>query len=107
MRPWCMMASDDKIMGVMDFLVNKMGLDASLVARRPKLISLSLEKRIVPRSAVYQVLLSKGLIKSDGISLATVLEPPEKWFLEKIVNRHKDEAPEILKLYKEKLDQAK
>ncbi|PSS01495.1 Transcription termination factor like [Actinidia chinensis var. chinensis] len=107
MRPWCMMASDDKITGVMDFLVNKMGLDASLVARRPKLISLSLEKRIVPRSAVYQVLLSKGLIKSDGISLATVLEPPEKWFLEKIVNRHKEEAPELLKLYQEKLDLAK
>ncbi|PSR85135.1 Transcription termination factor like [Actinidia chinensis var. chinensis] len=107
LRPWCMTVSEDKINGVMDFLVNKMGLDSSFVARRPKLISLSLEKRIVPRCAVYQVLLSKGLIKSNGISLSTLLQSPEKCFLEKVVDKHKEETPDLLKLYKKKLDLAK
>ncbi|GFZ21828.1 hypothetical protein Acr_29g0009900 [Actinidia rufa] len=103
-HPWCMTASEDKINGVMDFLVNKMGLESSLVARRPKLISLSLEKRTVPRCAVYQVLLSKGLINSNAISLMTLLMTSEKLFLEKLVNRHKEEAPELMQLYKGKLD---
>ncbi|PSR85137.1 Transcription termination factor like [Actinidia chinensis var. chinensis] len=104
LQPECMMASEEKIVGVMDFLVNKMGLESSLVARRPKLTTLSLEKRIVPRCAVYQILLLKGLINSNGISLTTLLQSSEKRFLENVVNRHKEEAPEILELYKEKLD---
>ncbi|XP_028053244.1 uncharacterized protein LOC114257661 [Camellia sinensis] len=33
--PWCMIASEHKIMRVMDFLVNKMGWESSLVARSP------------------------------------------------------------------------
>ncbi|GFZ19036.1 hypothetical protein Acr_27g0007750 [Actinidia rufa] len=102
--PWCMTVSENKINRVMEFLVNKMGLESSLVASRPKLVSLSLEKRTVPRCAVYQVLLSKGLIKSNAISLMTLLVSPEKRFIEKIVNRYKDEAPELLKLSTEKLD---
>ncbi|XP_057485671.1 transcription termination factor MTERF15, mitochondrial-like [Actinidia eriantha] len=106
-HPWCMMISEDKISAAMDFLVNKMGAKISLVAQTPVLLSFSLKKRIVPRSAVYQMLLSKGLIKSNSISLTSLLIPPEKWFLEKLVNRHKNEAPELLRLYKEKLDLAK
>uniref|UniRef100_A0A5B7BJP6 Mitochondrial transcription termination factor family protein n=1 Tax=Davidia involucrata TaxID=16924 RepID=A0A5B7BJP6_DAVIN len=105
-HPWCMMASEDKITGVMDFFVNKMGWESSIVARRPGLISLSLEKRIVPRCLVYQDLLSKGLIKKD-FSLATMLECPEKLFLKKVVRCCKEEAPEVLKLYQEKLDLSK
>ncbi|PSR85145.1 Transcription termination factor like [Actinidia chinensis var. chinensis] len=106
-NPWCMAASEDKINGVMNFLVNNMGMESSLVVKRTKLISLSLEKRIVPRCAAYQVLLSKGLIKSNGISLMTLIMSSEKQFLEKVVNRHKEEAPELLKLYKENLDLSK
>ncbi|XP_057481117.1 uncharacterized protein LOC130768129 [Actinidia eriantha] len=102
--PWCMTVSENKINRVMEFLVNKMGLESSLVASRPKLVSLSLEKRTVPRCAVYQVLLSKGLIMSNAISLMTLLVSSEKRFIEKVVNRYKDEAPELLKLSTEKLD---
>ncbi|XP_057485877.1 uncharacterized protein LOC130772156 [Actinidia eriantha] len=49
------------------------GLESSHVVKRTKVISLSLEKRIVPRCAAYQVLLSKELIKSNGISLMTLI----------------------------------
>ncbi|THG21752.1 hypothetical protein TEA_028411 [Camellia sinensis var. sinensis] len=86
-NPWCMMASEEKIMAVMDFYVNTMGWESSRIARRPKFVSLSLEKRIVPRCSVVQVLLSKGLIDKKRLRLATLLESTESSFLEKFVIR--------------------
>ncbi|KAG5554975.1 hypothetical protein RHGRI_012501 [Rhododendron griersonianum] len=100
--PWFMMVSEDKITRIVDFLVNKMGLDFSYVLKRPQLLSMSFEKRIVPRCLVYQALQSKGLIKRPNISL-TMLRSTEMWFVQKVVNLAKEEAPEILKLYEEKL----
>ncbi|XP_058202706.1 uncharacterized protein LOC131317150 [Rhododendron vialii] len=104
-QPEYMEASKDKINRVMDFAVNQLGWESSLVARRPILFSLSLEKRIVPRFAIYQVLLSKGIIKTKYISLNTLVIS-EKQFLEKFVVRYNEEAPKLLKLYKEKLERA-
>ena len=101
--PWCMIYSEDKIMTTMDFFVNKMGRESSLIARRPVLISHSLEKRIIPRYSVVQVLLSKGLIDKD-FSLPTVFQSTEKMFLHKFVNVYKEEAPELMKLYQEKIN---
>ncbi|KAA8527475.1 hypothetical protein F0562_034810 [Nyssa sinensis] len=95
-HPWCMITSEDKIMRVMDFFVNKMGWDSSIVAKRPVLLSLSLEKRIIPRYLVYQVLLSKGLIKKD-FNLVTMLVCPEKVFLKKKFQRRNGEE-QVLKV---------
>ncbi|KAI7979043.1 5'-3' exoribonuclease 3 [Camellia lanceoleosa] len=103
----CMVSSEHKIMRVMEFFVNKMGWDSSFLARSPILIGFSLEKRIVPRCAMYQVLLLKGLIKNNSFNLTTMLKKHEKWFLTKVVNCHEEEAPELLKLYKDKLALAK
>ncbi|XP_023527657.1 transcription termination factor MTERF6, chloroplastic/mitochondrial-like [Cucurbita pepo subsp. pepo] len=105
-HPWCMMASEDKINGVMDFFVNKIGYEISYIAKRPALISHSLKKRIVPRGSVYQVLLSKGLIKKD-VNLPFLFEATETQFLDKFIDPHKKLIPELLKLYKEKLEDAK
>ncbi|KAL7178108.1 hypothetical protein ACSBR2_031291 [Camellia fascicularis] len=82
----------------MDFFVNKIGWESSLIARKPVLVSLSLEKRIVPRWAAYEVLLSKGLIKNNNNSFINMLVSTEKCFLKKFVNCHEEEAPELLKL---------
>ena len=60
---WCMMASEDKIMRVMDFYVNNMGMESSLLIKNPELVNFNLEKRLIPRGLVFQVLLSKGLVK--------------------------------------------
>ncbi|KAG5554988.1 hypothetical protein RHGRI_012510 [Rhododendron griersonianum] len=100
--PWFMTVSEDKITRIMDFLVNKMGFDSSFVLKMPELLSLSFEKRIVPRCLVYQVLQAKGLVKKPNISLR-MLRSTEMWFLQEVVNLAKDEAPELLKLYEEKL----
>ncbi|KAM3704565.1 hypothetical protein ACJW31_03G015000 [Castanea mollissima] len=100
--PQCIMASEDKIMRVMDFLVNKMGLEASLIVKRPKLLNFSLEKRLIPRASVIQVLQSKGLIKKL-FYLPAVFEDAEELFLQKFVMPYEKEASELLQLYKERL----
>ncbi|KAA0049473.1 transcription termination factor MTEF1 [Cucumis melo var. makuwa] len=100
--PWCMIASEDKINDVMDFFVNKIGCESSFAARRPILIYRSLKKRILPRGYVYQVLLSKGLIKNHK-NLVLFFESPEKPFIEKFINPHKEQIPGLLELYEEKL----
>ncbi|KAE8650385.1 transcription termination factor MTERF6, chloroplastic/mitochondrial-like [Cucumis sativus] len=101
-NPWCMIASEDKINGAMDFYVNKMGCDSSFAARRPVLLQLSLKKRILPRGYVYQVLLSKGLIKKTE-NICLLFESPEKRFIEKYINPHKEQIPGLLELYEQKL----
>ncbi|KAG8387581.1 hypothetical protein BUALT_Bualt02G0036200 [Buddleja alternifolia] len=99
--PWCMITSAHKIMRVFEFFVNEMGCSSSIVMRAPPLVSLNLEKTIVPRCAVYQVLRSKGLMKKD-IGLTKLLMCTKKMFLKKYVEIYEEEAPELLKLYQEK-----
>ncbi|XVF62616.1 hypothetical protein PTKIN_Ptkin09bG0022500 [Pterospermum kingtungense] len=101
--PQMMTISEGKIIGVMDFLVSEMGLQPSLIAKRPRVITQSLEKRIVPRGLFTQDLLSKGLVKKK-LNLGAVFEASEKLFIEKFVNRYEADAPELLKLYQQKFD---
>ncbi|XP_059654571.1 uncharacterized protein LOC132301324 [Cornus florida] len=105
-QPQFMVISEDKIMGIMDFFVNKMGWESSIVVRTPVLVGLSLKRRIIPRCLVYQILLSKGLIKKD-FGLIQMLVSPESYILQKYVKKYEKEAPELLKLYQEKLNLSK
>lgn len=102
-HPWCMMVSEDKMSSVMDMVINKAGFEPSDIVQRPKSLTCSLEKRIVPRCLVYQVLLERGLIRKKW-SLRVLLEVPEKQFLNKITMCYNEAAPELLKLYKDKLE---
>lgn len=104
-NPWCMMSSEEKIMAVMDFLVNNMGCESSYVAEHPILLLLSLEKRLIPRASVLQFLQSNKLI-DEKPNLATLFKYSEKSFLHKFVDGF-DEAPQLLKLYREKLNLSK
>lgn len=105
-NPWFIMVSEDKIVGFMDLFTNKMGWSHCLIAQRPVLLTLSLKKRVIPRCSIFQVLFSKGLVQKE-VSLTKLLETTEEKFLEKFVTPYKKEAPELLKLYKEKMDHSK
>ncbi|XP_058209231.1 uncharacterized protein LOC131322094 [Rhododendron vialii] len=105
-RPWFMKVSEEKITRIMNFLVNKMGLDSSFVLKMPLVLSLSFEKRIVPRCLVYQALQAKGLIKKRNV-IGGMLKSTEMLFVQKVVTLAKEEAPELLKLYEEKLSLAR
>ncbi|XP_022721945.1 uncharacterized protein LOC111279239 [Durio zibethinus] len=101
--PLFMTVSKGKIVKIMDFLTNKMGLQSSIIAKRPLVITQSLEKRIVPRGLFALDLLSKGLVKKE-FNLEALFEDSEKLFIEKFVNRYEADALELLKLYQEKFD---
>ncbi|KAK2649779.1 hypothetical protein Ddye_017268 [Dipteronia dyeriana] len=105
-NPLFMTASKDKLMAVMDFLVNEMNMESSAIAKCPGLFVLSMKKTFIPRATVFQFLLSKGLIDRKDTNLITLFTYSEKDFLRKFVNSY-DEAPQLLKLYQEKLDHLK
>ncbi|KAJ0035665.1 hypothetical protein Pint_24566 [Pistacia integerrima] len=99
-NPWFMITSVDKIMRMMDHFVNKMGWEPSIILKQSNLLSLSLEKRIVPRGSVLQYLSSKGLLKNNPYNPVTSFKLPEETFLQRFVNCY-DEAPQLMKLYRE------
>ncbi|XP_030947353.1 uncharacterized protein LOC115971524 [Quercus lobata] len=101
--PNFMLLSDEKITKVMNFVVNKLGQPSTDILMNPVVLNLSLEKRIIPRCSVVQILLAKNLIKSD-LSLATFLLPNEKLFLEKFVIKFQDNVPQLLSMYQTKMD---
>ncbi|KAL0457375.1 UNVERIFIED_CONTAM: hypothetical protein Slati_1076700 [Sesamum latifolium] len=104
--PQCMLVSVDKLLAVMDFFVNNMGFDHSLVSKRPQLIKFSLEKRIRPRCSVYKILVENGLIKKRS-NLTPVVESTEKDFLKKFVMCYEKEVPGLLQLYQERVGNVK
>ncbi|KAK2646006.1 hypothetical protein Ddye_021201 [Dipteronia dyeriana] len=105
-HPRFMQHSEDKIMAAMDFFVNKMGLKSSYISKHPIFVDYNLPKRLIPRASVFQFLLTKGLIKSKHARLVALFNYSEEAFLKKFVNSY-DEAPQLLKLYKDKLDPPK
>ncbi|KAK1408492.1 hypothetical protein QVD17_40321 [Tagetes erecta] len=106
--PACMMASVDKITGILDFLGNTMGWERSYILRCPIVFCFSLEKRLIPRCLVYRYLEEKGLIeKEEGFCFTKWLMYSETKFLKWVVKRYEAEAHEILKLYRKHLDEAK
>ncbi|XVE65640.1 hypothetical protein DITRI_Ditri08aG0016400 [Diplodiscus trichospermus] len=103
-HPGTLEASKEKIAAIMDFLVNKMGFKSLVIAKHPTIFGRSLEKRIVPRGLFARELLSKGLIKNFGFS--ALFDTSEKQFVERFIDQYEDKAPELLKLYKEKMELA-
>ncbi|KAI9075869.1 hypothetical protein K1719_042149 [Acacia pycnantha] len=104
--PVCMTLSEDQIDAKFEFFVNQLGCNPSSIIKYTSVLGYSLKKRIVPRAAVLQVLLSKGLMKSETFLVNFMLT--EKDFLRRFVLCHGQEvANELLELYRTKLDQAR
>jgi mTERF domain-containing protein len=101
-HPHFMMASESKINAVMDLLINKIGCKPSYIAQHPMLISFSLEKRTIPRSSVFKVLLSKDMVKLTCLS--PMLKISDFLFEKKLLTKYKEEALDLLKLYREKMN---
>ncbi|KAK9110387.1 hypothetical protein Sjap_018447 [Stephania japonica] len=101
-QPICISLSKEKLNGGLDFFMNKLKWKPLVLARRPYLLGLSLEKRVIPRWMIIQCLLSKCLIK-DAVNIFSVLKMTEAEFLRKFLVKYENKAPEILKLYQGKL----
>ncbi|XP_058723454.1 uncharacterized protein LOC131595183 [Vicia villosa] len=103
-HPHCMLTSIDKINLVMSFWVDELGWDAMAIAKLPRVLGASLERRIIPRAYVVQYLLKKGLHKKA--SLTTPLVVNDKLFLDRYIKHYKEESSYLLKLYEQKLNLA-
>lgn len=95
--------SEEKIMNVMDFFVNKIGICSSDVLRVPIVLTFSLEKRIIPRSSLVRFLQMKGFVKKE-MHMLSFLKLSEMSFLEKYVTKYQEEVPQLLDLYEGKVD---
>lgn len=102
-QPDVMLTSSDKIGLVMDFWVNEMGWNALALVKGVYVLGCSFQRKIVPRAAVIQVLLSKGL-RGRVDSLISAFSLTEKLFLRRYVLCFKEESSFLLNLYHEKLN---
>ncbi|XP_043723623.1 uncharacterized protein LOC122670721 isoform X2 [Telopea speciosissima] len=98
-QPMIMFTSEKKLRKLMNFFVNVLHLKPSDVAKYPNLFLISLERRIIPRCSVLQVLMSKGLIEKD-VNVVSMLNDNKKRFEKRFVTRYEGEVPEVIKAYK-------
>ncbi|XP_031268384.1 uncharacterized protein LOC116126846 [Pistacia vera] len=101
--PRCMILSVENINTKMDFFVNKMGWQPSAVARTSVALTLSLEKRIIPRYRVFRVLLLNDLIKKK-FGLSYVLNSSEKVFADNFLSKYQEQVPQLFDIYQGKID---
>ncbi|KAG0485645.1 hypothetical protein HPP92_009519 [Vanilla planifolia] len=100
--PMCMLHSEEKVRKIMGFFTENLKWGPAFLASRPTLLSLSFEKRIVPRYAVFSRLEKMG-ITGKNFSFSNVLISSESTFLKKYVFNYKDQAQELLQAYNDKL----
>ncbi|KAG6633315.1 hypothetical protein CIPAW_12G040400 [Carya illinoinensis] len=102
-QPRCMTVSEKNIKKTMGFFVNKLKMKPSKISKNPNILWLSLEKRIIPRCSVLQLLMLKGLIKEDT-SIVYILKMTEKEFMEKFVSKYQNEVPDVVKANQGKIE---
>lgn len=105
-QPMIMVCSEKKIGKVMDFLVNKAGLKPSDVARCPNLLLTSLERRIIPRCSLLQILAAKGVFKKD-LDIVWELNSTKERFEKRFVTQYEYLVPEVIKAYQSEVGSLK
>jgi mTERF domain-containing protein len=102
-QPLFMLVSEKKIKKSMCFFVNKLKRKPSLISKNPNLLLYSLEKRIIPRCSVLQLLISKRLIKEDT-SIFQAIRMSENKFVEKLVSKYQNEVPDVVRAHQGKIE---
>ncbi|XP_074558815.1 transcription termination factor MTERF8, chloroplastic-like [Curcuma longa] len=82
----------------MEFLINEAGYASSYIAKRPVLLTMSLERRLIPRHRILAALKSKGYCESD-YKVTTYTMVSETKFVEKYIVVYKDRYPDLMELY--------
>ncbi|XP_074570749.1 transcription termination factor MTERF8, chloroplastic-like [Curcuma longa] len=96
-RPTFLILSIELLQRKMEFLVNDVGISPSDIACRPVPLVLSLEKRLIPRFRVMQILKSEGLWKSTN-KLPIFFSTSGPKFLQKYVLPYQDILPTLLEV---------
>ncbi|OEL37833.1 hypothetical protein BAE44_0001148 [Dichanthelium oligosanthes] len=95
--PLVLGVGEGKIRRVVDFLMRDIGLEAQYIAQRPALIMYSLERRLLPRHWLLNVLRAKGLRNLELTYYTASMA--EKTFVQKFVHPYKDSVPGLAEDY--------
>lgn len=89
--------SQEALRRKMEFLTEEVGYKPSCIADQPLILCYNLEKKLIPRFRVMELLKSKGLwtAKCNLTSLAVL---PDKKVMEKFVMPYKEKVPELLEI---------
>nr|XP_018675020.1 PREDICTED: transcription termination factor MTERF15, mitochondrial-like isoform X1 [Musa acuminata subsp. malaccensis]XP_018675021.1 PREDICTED: transcription termination factor MTERF15, mitochondrial-like isoform X1 [Musa acuminata subsp. malaccensis] len=94
-NPTFLCISLDMLRRKVEFFINVVGYTPSFIASHPNLLLSSLQKTVIPRFRVLEMLNTKGLWTRRGTFLSYVTISNTK-FLEKIVLPYKEKVPELL-----------
>ncbi|XP_059653713.1 transcription termination factor MTERF5, chloroplastic-like [Cornus florida] len=97
--PLYLECSEEKIKSMMDFYVNTVKLEPSVMVAYPILLKFAKDTRILPRYNVIKVLESKKLLKENK-KVTWIFCQPEKKFLDMYVNKHLDKVPRLMDIYR-------
>ncbi|KAJ0975156.1 hypothetical protein J5N97_017121 [Dioscorea zingiberensis] len=93
-NPIFLTVSEPMMKKKIDFLVNEAGCKQPELVHNPKFLMFSLDKRLVPRHHVMQVLKSKGL-HSGNYSLGYIMSQSEEMFIKNFLICHKEKVLEF------------
>jgi mTERF domain-containing protein len=96
--PMLLTRCKDRLQRLSEFLISEVGLEPAFIARRPVMLTLSLDGRLRPRYHVVKFLKENGLLKPDP-NYDTIFKLTEKVFLEKYICPHKEAAPHLAEDY--------
>ena len=97
--PALLRASEEKLKLGMEFYMNTIKFERTLLVHRPTILMNSIKDRVIPRYRVLQILKSKRLLKKEP-SFFKVLDLTDGEFLDKFISRFPDDAEELLVGYK-------
>ncbi|KAJ0976126.1 hypothetical protein J5N97_018091 [Dioscorea zingiberensis] len=102
--PLFVLVSEEKIRKLTEFFMKEVGFGPEELSLQPKLLMYALEKRVIPRFKVFQVLKEKGLVKKGGKGkgkkvVVNFFTCSDKEFLPRYVARHCERAPELMDVW--------
>jgi mTERF domain-containing protein, mitochondrial len=101
-QPTILLASEESIKKKVSFFLDVLKLDLSSVVQQPMALSVSLEKCVKPRCAVFSILMRKGKIKRK-IKLISALITNSRVFSERFVLKYAEDVPEVVKAFEGKI----
>ena len=96
--PTVLQLSEELLGRIMEFLIKDAGCGKIDVVRNPALFTYHMEKRLIPRSIVRKLLMSKGLPVANK-AFVSFMQPSEKDFLEKFVLPFEHDIPGLSQAY--------
>ncbi|CAK9178727.1 unnamed protein product, partial [Ilex paraguariensis] len=96
--PGLLRTSEEKLKLGIQFFMNNMKFDKTVLVRNPTCLMHSMKERVIPRYRVLQIIASNRLLKKQP-SFITLLMLPEVEFLEKFISRFIDDAEQLLMAY--------